>query len=157
MENNLALIKPYYKSELAELFGQNLRTFSDIWIGRDRILQQILSEFGFKLGNKHLTQKQVEIIFDYFYHPQSKNNDFIQTTTERVYTIPYKMNELAKMYYITVPVLKEMLRTLPKEDYDYIYATEVYKNSIEYNMNKKYFTVDELKLIFNYFGHPFKQ
>lgn len=143
-------IKCYYKSEIADLYEIKVRILMN-WI--KEILPQ-LQATGYYRRQQILTLKQVEIIFNHLGHPSAINEKNIHTG-RKVAVIPYQKSRLAFFYDITSKQLIKQIKSIP--DYDIV--KKIMDSPTPYYWeimtDKKYFRKEEVKLIFEYLGHPY--
>ena len=157
MSEKLAMIKPYYKYELAELYRISRRKFM-YWINAFEDFKDLLLETGYTNTQHIFSQKQVEIIFDYLGHPDAISEYDAMKTHTRVTLMPYSKKTVAKLFGFSMKTLLKQLRSIPNRNiYAQIMQSESNKFVVEINNDKRHFMKDEVELIFSHLGHPYIQ
>ncbi len=150
MNESFAKVRPYYKSEIANLYNRSVPVFVR-WLEE---IETELEETGYKKLQKILTIKQVEIVFKFFGHPKSKQANEIYTNN-RVSIIPYTKKELASLYEISGRTLIAHIESIPDDNVKTIIMDECNNDFYRKQADKKLFRIQEVKLIFEYLGQPY--
>lgn len=151
-----AQVRPYFKHVLAELYGISRPTLSE-WIKRNRLVSEELKHAGYTDSQKQFTQLEIEIIFKHLDTPGAVE-PYIQRTDERVSLKSYSISELAYLYYWDVRTLKSFLqKKLRKTDYTSVFSVKYDDEFYVINSNKRIFSTNEVKIIFETLGHPYKR
>jgi len=154
-EKKLAKIKPYFKSELADLYNVSVRKLI-FWVTNISEIIQIFEITGYKTNQRLFTLLQVEIIFKQLGHPNAKNEKEIHTQ-KRAELLPYSKNDLSKLYEISTRVLLSQIYAISNYRIKEQILSAGYMEYHKIASNKKLFKKSEVELIFKYIGHPFKQ
>jgi len=67
-KNNVAAIKTYSKTQLADMYKVDVRTLVS-WINRDKNLKKELEFMGYRPKQRYFNPKQVNKIFTHFGRP----------------------------------------------------------------------------------------
>ena len=150
MNENFAKVRPYFKSEIADLYQRSVPVFIR-WLDE---IETELKQTGYYNNQKIFTIKQVELIFKTFGHPKAKRTNEIYTNN-RVSIIPYTKKELASLYEISGRTLIAHIESIADEKVIQIIMDGNDKNNYEKQSEKKLFKINEVKLIFEYLGQPY--
>ena len=154
MNKNQAMLRPYYKYEVAKLYKIS-RDILMYWIKTDENFYEKLEETGYKNSQHIFTLKQVEIIFDYLGHPPAINQKEVIKTNDKVSIIPYSKFEISKMYGISSKTLTVQINSIPNEKVIKEIMDGNDRNIYVFKKTKKIFKKNEVMLIFKYLGHPY--
>jgi hypothetical protein len=149
MEEKLAKIRPYYKYELTELYGLSIKTFMKHLIP----IESELEEVGYTKNQKIFSLKQTEIIFENFGHPSANSTSGIHVP-EKVPLYGYSKKKLSEFYNISDKTLLAQIEALPYEDVKREIMDAGHSLYYERRVDKQHFKRKEVKLIFEWLGHP---
>ena len=142
MSNFRPVLYFMFKKDLAKKYGVTARTLRN-WIIRNTPLYDTLLYYGYSPYDKVLTPKQMEVIFDYV----GKPDEYYDIDEHKKVFLPpmrYSKQELLDIYRTTPPTFIRILERIPElKDIREIYLTDTYLN------------IDEVKMLFEYLGHPF--
>lgn len=150
MNEKLAKIRPYYKYELTELYKISIKTF----MKRIRPILKELYKTGYKTNQKIFTLKQTEIIFSNMRHPNANEKSGVHSEKKApIYS--YSKSQLEDFYNISGKTLLAQIESIPFEEIKKVImdANNTY-NAWERRIDKQKFRRKEVKLIFEYLGHP---
>ena len=151
MTEKLAKVRPYYKNEVARLYEISLKDLKD-W--SEDIIDRLV-ETGYRETQHIYTLKQVEIIFGYLGHPPA-NNKYETHSNIRVPALPYRKSVLAQIYDVSGKTLINQIHTIPDEVVLRLIMDGRNKNVYQRKRDKQKFKTSEIRLIFQYIGHPYK-
>ena len=149
MEDKLAKIRPYYKYELTELYEVSIKTF----MKRLVYIESELEKFGYSKSQKIFSLKQTEIIFEYLGHPWANKASGVKGN-EKVPIYQYSKQQLAGFYNISDKTLLAQIEALPYEEIKREIMDSGNGRYWERRVDKSNFKRKEVKLIFEWLGHP---
>lgn len=147
---NLQKIKCYYKQEIAGMYEINIRLLN-VWI-QPIIIS--LKETGYKKRQQIFTLKQCELIFNHLGHPDALTNKQIHSG-RKISIIPFSKKRLAFLYDISSKTLLKQIKSIPDKNIvkEIMQGKDI--NVWQQKTDKKYFTKNEVELIFKHLGHPY--
>ncbi len=151
MENKFAKIRPYYKYELTELYEVSIKTF----IKRLVYIENELEKFGYNKSQKIFSLKQTEIIFEHLGHPWANETSGVKSN-EKVPTYQYSKKQLVELYNISDKTLLAQIEAIPHEEIKREIMDSGNGRYWERRVDKSNFKRKEVKLIFEWLGHPFQ-
>ena len=150
-EEKLAKIRPYYKYELTELYEISIKTF----IKRIVYIENELEKIGYNKTQKIFSLKQTEIIFEHLGHPWANETSDMHSD-KKIPIYQYSKKQLAEFYNISDKTFLAQIEALPYEEIKKEIMDAGNGRSWERRVDKSNFKRKEVKLIFEWLGHPYQ-
>jgi len=148
MEKKLAKIRPYYKYEITELYEISIKTL----MKRIKPAEKFMKIVGYNKSQKIFTLKQTETIFENVGHPFA-NETSGKYSNKKVPIFAYSKQQLAEFYNISGKTLLAQIEAIPYDNVKMV-IMDANKISWQRRRDKNNFKREEVRLIFEWLGHP---